>query len=146
MSGTASGFSIGIGAVTVVYGSTTITINEVKDVEIDRSATAKMYYGDAGVFSRVLVMKEKKRSVKIVGAQLALLQSVPEDTPCTVSVVFLDARNGTGAGAITATLVNGVCTSNPYKGQATEFGSGDLMFEAFSSDGTTDPLTYSVAS
>lgn len=142
----ASGFNIGWSGVTVHYGSTTITLANVKDVEIDRSGTVKDFFGDAGIFSKIISIREKKRSIKITGASLALLQSVPEDTPCTVTAIMMDAVNGTGAGAITITLINAVCAMNPYKGQSTEFGTGDITFQAFSTDGTTDPLSYSVAS
>lgn len=134
--------------VTVTYGTspTTINLSEVVDLEVGRKGEVKRWTADAGVFAKALAVKNKTRTITIKGGAINLLASVPEDTLCTIVGVLNDLNNGTGSGAITVTAVRGTVTSNPFKGQNNEFGLGDLEFECSSVDGTTDPITYAVAS
>lgn len=137
-----TGLNMGWSSVTITPdGGSAITITEITDVNFTRSASPKKFYGDANLFSKLIVSRELSRGCRISGGEIKLLADVPQGTPCTIVAVLDDAKNGAGAGAITSTLVNAVCLNNPYSGRANEFGTGSLDFDAFSTNGTTDPLT-----
>ena len=141
-----SGFNIGWSSVTITpAGGSAVVILNITEVDFIRSSTKKSFYGDLAVFAKIINNKEKKRGVKISTANVEALQAIPEDTPCTIVAVHNDAKNGTGAGAITCTLINAICGDNPYKGPANNYAMGEITFEAFSADGVTDPFSYAIA-
>lgn len=139
----ASGLYMNWTGVTVTHGTapTTIAIDEVTDMDFGREGEVKRWSADAAKFAKALVVKNKRRTVTIKGGDVAKLASVPEDTPCTVVGILNDLNNGAGTGALTCTVTNAVCVSNPFRGKNNDFGTGDLSFEAFAPDGITDPLT-----
>lgn len=135
-------------SVTIAYGigPTTITLKKVTDVQFPRKGKEKSFFGDADLYPTLVVSKEKERTCTIKSGALNLLSTIPEDTPCTITAILNDAKNGSGSGAATFTLVNAILVTNTANDQTNNFGQGEAMFHAYSSDGATDPLTVAIAS
>lgn len=148
MSGTASGLYMNWTGVTVTPPSpaSAITIDEVVEVDFGKGGEMKPWYADACSFAKALKQVHRQRTCTIMGGNVAKLGSIPDNTPCTIVAVLNDLNNGTSTGAITFTLINAVLRENPFKGQNSEYATGHITFEAFSTDGTTDPLSSAVAS
>lgn len=127
-------------------GGTLVTLKEVMDVELDLASQQEVFYGDARKFARMIVNTAKKRSLTIMGGNVAQLMALPDDTPCTIVATLRDAKNGTGSGAITITLANATREKINVKGQNNKFGMSSLTFNAFADSGDTDPLSFAVAS
>ena len=138
-----TGLNMGWSNVTVTPASSTaIVVDNVTELHPDRKGTAKKFFGDVSAFPKLIVSRNKSRTVTITSGDIAKLAAIPEDVPCTVTATFNDPLNGatTGGGGILYTFVNAVCIDNGSKGATQEFGLGTAMFEAYSTAGA-DPLT-----
>jgi hypothetical protein len=146
MTVTASSLYMNWTGVTVTpLGGSAMPLKEITDIDVDRSSEMKRWYADAAKFPLALSARNKTRKITIRGGAINLLSAIPEDTPCTVVGILNDLNNGITTGALTITCINAIVASNPFKGKNNDFGTGDLTFEAFSTDGTTDPLTIAIA-
>lgn len=125
-------------------GGSAINITEVTSIDPDRSSNLKARFGDNRKYPRLIKAFERMRSFTITSGDLAALQSIPEDTPCTVVFILEDAQNGTGSGALTYTYTNAVMGSNPVKSPNNDFGEATVQFQCYSTD-NTDPLTVAKA-
>lgn len=127
-------------------GGTLVTLKEIVDIELDAQSQQEVFYGDARKHPRLICNTAKKRSLSINGGNVAQLMAIPDDTPCTIVATLRDAKNGTGTGAITVTLVNACREKLSTKGPNNKFGMSSLTFNAFANAGDTDPLSFVVAS
>ena len=129
-------------------GGSTINIPEVTDMSFGRTGNLQSWKADAHMFATLCVNRGQARPCKITGGAINILATIPINTPCTIVSVLNDAKNantGAGSGALTHTLVNAVLNDNPWADSHEQWGKGDLTFSAFSTDGTTDPLTIAQA-
>ena len=146
MSSPATGLFMSFGPCTVTpSGGPAITLPQVVDLGLGKDGEKVSWVADGGAFVSLITVRGRSRKLMIDTGQVALALSVPENTPCTVSVVLLDARNGTGTGALTLTLANAVLVGDDMQAQVNKFGQTKLAFEAYSSDGVADPLTVAAA-
>jgi hypothetical protein len=127
-------------------GGTLVLLKEILDIDFDVDSKQEVFHGDARSFARVIVNAEKTRSLTISGGNVAQLLAIPDDTPCTITATLQDAKNGTGTGAITITLVNAVRESFKGKGPNNKFAGGSVTFNAFGNAGDVDPLSFVIAS
>jgi hypothetical protein len=135
--------------VTYTYGTspTTVTITGVTDCKIDRKATKQAFKGDGDLYDTTVVTKKKERMVTITSGNQAALDSIPEDTSGTLVFILNDAKNGVGTGARTYTMVGAIRVDDAsVTGKHENFSTGSVTFMGVSVDGTTDPLTFAVAS
>jgi hypothetical protein len=132
-------------------GPTTIDITGVNDIKTDVDGKPVYYSGDAAPGPTAKKTVDRMRSVTLDGADIAKLASVPQGVVGTLTYVFNSLANGTGAGAITFTLINASVDKNQFSGAHNQIGKGSLTFTATwtdnNGDGTyTDPLSSVVAS
>jgi len=126
-------------------GGPAIAITEVVDVQVLDKDDLEPWQADGHKFPTQMIAAMGHRGITIVGGDVSKLASIPHGTPCTVVGILKDAVNGIGTGAITVTLANAVRTEVPFEGKTQKFAGSHVTFMAFSSDGTTDPLTYVTA-
>jgi hypothetical protein len=122
-----------------------MAITGVTSVAIDSGGSLLKFSGDGDRYNTTVVNDFNEPTVTVQAADLAAIRAFPVGTVGTFAATHNDARNGTGAGAITYTLANAVIASNPVKGAHRHFGQGTLTLTAFSVDGITNPLSTSVA-
>lgn len=127
-------------------GGGAITVPEVIDLAVDATSPSLRFEGDRDAFASLIRTPQKTRKVKITSSAINVLATILEDTPCTIVGVLNDLGNGTGTGAITCTLTNAVRNAFRFSGKNNTVAAGSLEFEAYATDGQTDPLTISVAS
>lgn len=147
MSGSASGLFMNVtGCTWTPSGGSVVNLTEITEADVDRGGEMKPWYADGATFAKAMKQVRLTRSLTLMGGNLAQLSAIPSNTPGTLVVVINDLNNGTSTGAMTLTLSNAVLANNPFKGQQSEYGTGSITFNAFSTDGTTDPLVITLAS
>jgi hypothetical protein len=125
-------------------GGSALVIDEVTDVQLGKGGSAVKFFGDNNAFTSLLVVRAKSRAITITTGNSGAVAALAEGVEGTVVAIFNDAKNGTGAGAITITLASCVLVGTPIGGGANEFGKATLTFESYSAAGT-DPLTIAIA-
>jgi len=130
--------------VTVTHGSgpTTITLTEITGVQIQRGDQWIPLRVDGYVFATRMARVGAQRGIRITGADVGKLATIPLNTVCTVVAKLWDSVNQTdgGSGMLTFTLSNAVFAGNNPGGNQNEYITDTVEFMAYSADGTTDPL------
>ena len=124
----------------VAWGNTTIT--KVTSVDFDQGGNLLPFYGDGNIYPTVLVAQDNKPTATVQSGDIGGLQALGgPGTTGTLTATHLDAKLAAG-GAINYTLNNAVIANIVANGPRGQFGSGTLQVQAFSSDGTTNPLSF----
>lgn len=125
-------------------GGTLTSITGVTDVEIDHRGSVITHSGDGDKFSTTKVNDFSDPMVTITCRDLTTLNGFAVGARGAVASTHNDARYGTTAagGGYSIALANAIVANKTQGGQHRQFGEGRLMFEAESTDGTTNPLTF----
>lgn len=128
-------------------GPTTITLTEITGVQIQRGEQWVPLRVDGFVFPTRMARVGAQRGMRITGADVGKLATIPLNTVCTVTCQLFDSVNQTtnGSGTLTFTLSNAVFMGNSPGGNQNEYIMDSVEFSAYSADGTTDPLTINEA-
>lgn len=123
--------------------TTTFTGNFSVDVMLNDQLVE--FTGDAARFATLLASVKGTRGLKLSGYDVGKYISLMGPGPGTLVVIVNDALNGTGAGALTYTLANAMRGdfSASHRNQSAD--SASVTYTAFSSNGSTDPLTVAEA-
>lgn len=130
----------------IPQGGSLEAITGVTSVRIDQNGSLLKFGGDGDKFPSLVVPEFSSPTVTVQSADLGAVMAFPVGTVGTFTATHNDAKNGTGTGATTYTLVNAVIAANPVGGAHRAFGQGTLTLVAFALDGQTNPLSLSVAS
>jgi hypothetical protein len=129
---------------TPLNGTPTL-ITGVTSIQIDSGGSLLKFSGDGDRYSTTVVNDYNDPTVTIHCADLASIRSFPVGTAGTFTAIHNDALNGTGTGSMTYTFAHSVVAANPIHGSHRQFGQGSLTLTTYSLDGTTNPLSVSVA-
>jgi hypothetical protein len=127
---------------TVAHGATAIT--RVTSVNFSQGGTLIEYAGDNDKFSTVIVNGVGKPTASVTSADAAVLMGIASGTTATLTATHKDAKLASG-GDILYSLVNAVAQNATTTGAFNQFGSATLSFMAYSSDGSTNPLSFTRA-
>jgi hypothetical protein len=120
------------------------TATGVTQVAISIGGSLVKFSGDGDRFPTTVVNDFNDPSMQITSADLNWLLSIPPGTRGVAVATHKDAKLATGGGMV-YTLSNAICESPQAGGQHRQIGSGSITFFAESTDGTTNPLSYSLA-
>ena len=142
-----SKLNIGWSSVTItpLPSGTATTLDEITNVSPSKSNAVKAFFGDAHLFATLILSRQLERHLTITTGNVFDATAIQENQPYTIVAIWNDAKNAASTGAITITLANAVCTKNGANGPANDFGVATLEFQAYSSDGSTDPLSVTQA-
>lgn len=123
---------------------TTFTSTGVQSIEIEPGGQVITSSGDADKYPTTIVLNFSEPQITVKLLDLNLLHSLTPGLRGTFSAVHNDAKNGVTAssGGYTLALANAIIVNNPSSGAHKEFGSGDFVMKAESTDGSTNPLSY----
>jgi hypothetical protein len=125
-------------------GGSTISITGVLSINIDSGGNLAKFSGDGDRYNTTIINDFNEPTVTVQASDLFAIRSYPVGTVGTFVATHNDAKNGVGSGAITYTLNNAVISNNGVKGSHRQFGQGTLVLTAYSTDGTTNPLSTSI--
>lgn len=124
-------------------GGSAATATGVTNVAVNTGGSLVKFSGDADRFPTTIVNDFNDPSMTITTADLDWLLSIPPGTRGAVAATHKDAKGATG-GSMQYALANAIAESPSAGGQHRQIGSGSITFYAESSDGTTNPLTFSL--
>jgi hypothetical protein len=122
-------------------GGTLVPITKVGDVNFDPGGSLKHHSGDADKYSTTVVVDMNRPKCTIQSADVATVQALATGTIGVLTATFKDAKGAVG-GAVVYNLINAVVANTPGGGKHSDFGAATLTLEAFSSDGITNPLSF----
>ena len=126
----------------VAHGTTTIT--RVTQVSFSQGGSLASFSADGDHYPTVVVNLMNKPRASVVSADTATLMGVAPGTTATFSATHKDAKGATG-GDILYVMANAVVENVETSGSHGQFGSATMTLLAYSSDGTTNPLSFTRA-
>jgi hypothetical protein len=119
-------------------------ISRVSQVSFTQGGSLAAYSADGDHFPTVVVNLMNKPRASVTSADAAALMSIAPGATGTFSATHKDARGEVG-GDILYVLANAVAENAETSGAHGQFGSAKLNLMAFSTDGTTNPLSFTRA-
>lgn len=126
-------------------GGSAIALLEVIDVQFTNSDGLEAWRSDGNKYATLIVDATGEVGATIIGGDCFKLATLPRGAACTIVAILNDAKNKTGSGASTFTLVNAVVQDTPTSGVTNKFAGGSASFMSYSADGSTIPLSIAQA-
>ncbi|MDG3005500.1 hypothetical protein [Paludisphaera mucosa] len=126
----------------VSFGST--LISRVTQVTFTQGGSVAAYAADGDHFPTVVVNTMNKPKASVTSGDVAALMAIASGATSTFSATHKDAKGETG-GDILYVLANAVAENAETSGSHGQFGTATLSLMAYSSDGITNPLSFTRA-
>lgn len=126
----------------VSFGSA--AISRVSQVTFTQGGSLAAYAADGDRFPTVVVNTLSKPRATVASGDAAALMAVAPGTTATFSATHKDAKGEVG-GDILYVLANAVAENAETSGAHGQFGTATLSMMAYSSDGITNPLSFTRA-
>lgn len=137
---------VNVGATTFTKpGPTVITITTIQSVGVDWGGQDLSGRGDNDFYPTFGKTVQADPKVTISHQNNQLLNSLKPGDTGALSCVILDAVNGTGTGGITVVLANARVVNHAGDAGHVKLSSVNLNLASYSSDGSTSPLTFTIA-
>jgi hypothetical protein len=99
------------------------------------------FAGDNDRYPVVIANPMNRPRCSITSADVATLMGITPGSSGTIAATQVDALEVTG-GAVNWSLINAVHESTQDTGQFGQFATATATFRAYSTDGTTNPLSF----
>jgi hypothetical protein len=119
-------------------------ISRVSQVSFTQGGSLAAYSADGDHFPTVVVNLMNQPRAAVTSADAAALMAIAPGTTGSFSATHKDAKGETG-GDILYVLANAVAENAETSGGHGQFGSATLSLLAFSTDGATNPLSFTRA-
>ena len=126
----------------VSFGSAAIT--RVSQVSFTQGGSLAAYAADGDRFPTVVVNTLSKPRATVTSGDAAALMAIAPGTVGSFSATHKDAKGEVG-GDILYVLANAVAENAETSGAHGQFGTATLSMMAYSSDGITNPLSFTRA-
>ena len=123
----------------VTFGSTSIT--RITTGGFGQGGKLLRFKGDTDMYSTVIANVTNEPSATFTTADVGTMMGIAPGTTNTLSATLNDAKAATG-GAVVFTMINAVFENADTTAQHAQFGSVTGTWQAFSSDGVTNPLSF----
>ena len=126
-------------------GPVVITITTIQSVSTDWKGQSLVGRGDADFYPTFGKTIQADPHVTITHQNKQLLNTLKAGDTGTLSCIIYDALNVTGAGQITMALINGRVENHQAQAGHIQLTSATLNIGSYSSDGSTSPLSFTIA-
>jgi hypothetical protein len=123
----------------VTFGSTAIT--RITTGGFGHGGKLLRFKGDTDMYSTVIANVTNEPSATFTTADVGTMMGIAPGTTNTLSATLNDAKGATG-GAVVFTMINAVFENADTTAQHAQFGTVTGTWQAFSSDGATNPLSF----
>ena len=123
----------------VEFASTSLT--HVTSVMFTQGGKLIEFTGDNNRYPVVIANNINRPRCSITTSDVATLMGIVPGTSGTIQATQVDALEATG-GAVNWTLINAVHENSDDTGHWGQFATATATFWAYSSDGTTNPLSF----
>jgi len=122
----------------VSHGSTNLT--RVTNAMFGQGGSLIHFKGDSDLYPTIIANVDNEPHASITTADVGTLFGITPGTTATLSATLNDAKGASG-GAVIFTMLNAVAENADATAQHAQFGTITGTWKAFSSDGSTPPLT-----
>ncbi|QEH38645.1 hypothetical protein OJF2_72510 [Aquisphaera giovannonii] len=126
----------------VSHGSTSIT--RVTNVSFSQGGSLSSFSADGDHYPTVIVSLQNKPSATVTSSDTAALMGLAPGTVASFSATHKDAKGATG-GDVVYVMANAVVENVDTSGSHGQFGTATLSLLGYSSDGVTNPLSFTRA-
>jgi hypothetical protein len=126
----------------VTHGSTAIT--RITAGGFGQGGKLLRFKGDTDIYSTIIANVNNEPHAAFTTADVGTVMGIVPGTTNTLSATLNDARSATG-GAVIFTMINAVFENADTSAQHGQFGTVTGTWQAFSSDGVTNPLSFTRA-
>ncbi len=123
----------------VTFGSTAIT--RITTGGFGQGGTLLRFKGDTDMYSTVIANVNNEPNASFTTADVGTMMGITPGTTNTLTATLNDAKGATG-GAVVFTMINAVFENADTTAQHAQYGSVTGTWQAFSSDGLTNPLSF----
>lgn len=116
-------------------------LQRVTSIMFDQGGELIEFAGDNDRYPVVIANPMNKPRCSITSADVATLMGIAPGTSGSIVATQVDALEATG-GSIVWTLANAVHENTQDTGAFGQFATATATFRAYSSDGTTNPLSF----
>jgi hypothetical protein len=126
----------------VTFGSTAIT--RITTGGFGQGGKLLKFKGDTDLYSTLIANVNNEPNATFTTADVGTVMGIAPGTMNTLSATLKDAKSQTG-GDVIFSMVNAVFENADTTAQHAQFGTVTGTWQAFSSDGTTNPLSFTRA-
>jgi hypothetical protein len=123
----------------VSFGSTSIT--RITTGGFGQGGKLVRFKGDTDLYTTIIANVTNEPNATFTTADVGTVMGISPGTTNTLTATLNDAKSATG-GAVVFTMINAVFENADTKAQHAEFGTVTGTWQAFSSDGVTNPLSF----
>src|SRR5262249_9154443 len=123
----------------VAWNSTTIT--RVTSVSIGQGGSLLKFKGDTDIYPTVIAALDIEPHASVTTADVSVLMGFPPGVSSSLTATQKDAKGASG-GDIVWTLANAVFENADSQGAHAQWGTVTGTWQCFSSDGTTNPVSF----
>jgi hypothetical protein len=126
----------------VTHGTTSIT--RVTQVNFTQGGSLSSFAADGDHYPTVIVSLLNKPGATVTSSDTAALMGLSPGTVASFSATHKDAKGATG-GDIVYVMANAVVENVDTSGSHGQFGTATMSLLGYSSDGVTNPLSFTRA-
>jgi hypothetical protein len=123
----------------VSHGSTTLT--RVVNMTFAQGGQLIQFKGDTDLYPTIIANPTSEPHASITTADVGTLMGISPGTTASLTATLNDAKLAIG-GAVNFTLANAVFENAETSGAHAQFAQVNGTWKAFSSDGSTNPLSF----
>ena len=121
------------------FASTAIT--RVTNASVGQGGNLIKFKGDTDVFPTIIAMVDQEPHASITTADVGTMMGFIPGAAGSLVMTLNDAKTASG-GAVNFTLANAVFENADTQAQHAQFGSVTGTWQAYSADGSTNPLSF----
>jgi hypothetical protein len=126
----------------VSFNSTPIT--RVTNASVGQGGQLIKFKGDIDLYPTIIANVDNEPHASITTADVGTMMGFVPGTSGTLTATLNDAK-GTAGGAVVFALANAVFENADTQAQHAQFGSVTGTWQCYSSDGSTNPLSFTRA-
>jgi hypothetical protein len=118
-----------------------IAITRVTNASIGQGGQLIKFKGDTDLYPTIIANVENEPHASITTADVGTMMGFTPGTAAMLTATLNDAKGATG-GAVVFTLTNAVFENADTQAQHAQFGSVTGTWQCYSTDGATNPLSF----
>ena len=123
----------------VSHGSTNLT--RVTNAMFGQGGSLIKFKGDTDLFPTIIANVDNEPHASVTTADVGTMMGITPGTTATLNATLNDAKAATG-GAVVFALANAVFANADTQAQHAQFATVTGTWQAFSTDGSTNPLSF----
>ena len=118
-----------------------VTITRVTNASVGQGGSLIKFKGDTDLYPTIIAMVDQEPHASITTADVGTMMGFTPGTVSTLAMTLNDAKSASG-GAVVFSLANAAFENADTQAQHAQFGSVTGTWQCYSTDGATNPLSF----